>query len=311
VRLLALAAAVLAVASCDCGACDAGPPAELRVAGVHPYVRCLAADPPEARDFRVGDLRLAIEGRRLTVGGVPSPLRVAAFSGPAPAQRIPARTLAGLRERGVSLVIVLGGLGDDAATARRTLGALADAGLPVLVLAGGRDDAGDLDAAFDALDEEQEDVVLDARALRVVDLGADELVLVSGAPAGRYARSNTACGFAERDLDDVAADIGDRGRARRWLVSWAAPAGGVAAGLEGADAGDPGLAALAERLGVRGGIHAWPDTRAAELAGDPPASIVVLPIAGPAVERADGSRLMPAATVLDLGGGGLSLPLAP
>lgn len=278
-------------------------------------MRCLAADAPAARAWRVGALSLALEDRALTITGLSGEVRIAAFAGPGGASGASlGDAVQSIRAARPHLALVVGDVGDDLATAKGTLEALAAIEIPVLVTAGGRDDATVLGEALDALAAPATDRVVDARALRRIALGRrDVLVPISGAPNGRYGRTDTACGFGTDDLDAVASDVGRAAEGeRRFLLSWAAPSGPAARGLADVDAGDPGLAALARRIGAPGGIFAWPRERALEPAGPAAdARIVVAPIAGPPVERADGARVPAGPALLVLGPGGLSLAPAP
>lgn len=314
---LALGVAVSPIAAgCDGCGCGAGTDG-LRVRGEHAFVRCLAADPPPAHRWKAGGLSLRIEGRTLEVQGAPRPVRVAAFRGPGPSpRRLDGAVGALAAEDGPHLALVLGGLGPGERTVTRNLQALAALEVPVLVLAGGGDEAPVLDAAFAALDGAAADRVLDVRGLREVHVGPDTLVLVSGAPRGRYARSADACGYRPSDLERIAGRVGAPAEGeRRWLVSWAVPAGGsLSHGYGDVGAGDPGLADLREAIDARGGLYAWPGTRAMsrqslEEAASPKErrrELVVARIAGPVVERAGGSRVRGAAR-LELGADGGSL----
>lgn len=255
--------AVLVCLAGVCGSCDGcgGASGAVRVDGPTPYVRCMAADPPDPFDRRVNGVGLSLEGRALRVQP-PGTARIAAFAGPAPARAIPAGALEAVADGEPDLVLVLGDVGDSAADARATLHALSTVGAPAVVLAGGRDEAAVLDAAFAARQGEARKRVIDGRALRRLRIGQHELVPVSGAPGGRYGRSDGACGYDEDILKEVAGTLGAGGGevARRWLVSWAAPAGWpAAAGLGEVDAGDRALARFAERIGAAGhGLFAWP-----------------------------------------------------
>ncbi len=282
-----------------CGSCQKGPPAELRVGGETPYVRCLAADPPEERRWSVGALSLSVQGRVLTIDGARRPLTVVAFAGPGPGE-IPASAVASVREAEPGLVLVAGDIGDSEGVAEANLAALAGLGVPVLAVAGGRDDATVWQKAFESLPEPARDRVIDVTPLRRVVLGDDELVPVAGAPGGRYGRTDDACGFGEDDLEAVADALEGQG-ARRWLFAWAGPSGAGLVGLAGADAGDRWLGGLAEGAGLGGGVVAWP--RAA--AGGEGPYRVVLPLSGPVVETGEGRRLAPAPTVLEVGPEGL------
>jgi hypothetical protein len=258
------------------------------------------ADPPPEGTVRVRDLTLRFGGRDLRIDNAPRSLRIAAFAGPAPSRAPIAPAIARLKQADLDLALVLGGVGDDRAQAEATLAALGALPVPVLVLAGGRDDAAVLDEAFEAGDHEH---VVDARPLRRVIAGDRTLLLLSGAPEGRYARTDTSCGYGRADVERLEGEAGD---GRPILVSWAVPAGSGSSGHGGIDSGDPALGRLARTLRIRGGIFAWPESHATATADDG-LRVVVGPIAGPPPERADGSSSIAGATLLRLDGHGLSL----
>ena len=99
------------------------------------------------------------------------------------------------------------------------------------------------------------------------------------------------------------------------LVAWQAPAGSTPPAPD--DAGSPPLTAYAHAHGASAGLFAWPHAQA----GRPRASaegslralgapiddlsLVVPRLAGPALERADGSRLPPGFALVELGPDGL------
>jgi hypothetical protein len=271
-----LALALLLVLPGCCSSCGCGS-AVPRAEGPTPYARCALADPPEARELTVGALGLTIRDRDLTITGAPDPLRIAAFRGPAPAHD-PIATPIELG--GADLAIVLGSIGDDPVSATASLVALSSSRVPLLVLAGGRDDPAHLAAALEALTAQARDRVIDVSALRTIHVGGAVLVPIAGAPEGRYARTDDACGIGQSDLDEIAGELGAREDGPpRILLSWAAPA---AIGLEGGQAGSTAIAALAERIGAELGVHAWPDGRAGEMVGP---HAFVPAIAGPATVR--------------------------
>lgn len=265
---MSLAFGGLAVAAVGCHGCaTCGVPSALRVAGPTPYVRCMGADPPSSFHRKIGRLDLELSGRELRVRHAPSDVRIAAFSGPAPARTSIDAAIARISSGHPDLVLVLGDVGDTQKVATATLNALGAIDAPSIVVAGGRDDAATLDDAFDAMNDRARDRVIDARAVRDVVIGADQLVLVSGARGGRYGRTDESCGFAPSDLSKIADALGSRpaGVQRRWLVSWMAPAGWTGAeGLAGVGAGDPDLAKLAKEVGARWGLWAWPSPEARE-----------------------------------------------
>ncbi len=314
--LAGVALATLAV-GCD-GCTKAG---QLRVDGDFPYVRCLAVDEREAAEWSVGDLRLRSEGRVLTIEGIEPPLRMAAFVGPGPGSADPTRALGALGPHGAKLVWVLGELGDSEAHAQRTLAALAAYPGVSLVLASGRDDFDVLEEAWDSLSDEAAAHVIDLRPFRAVRVGTSVFGLTSGGAGGRYARNRSSCGFGEDDLEEVEDALPDAEEARRFMVSWAATAGGVARDEGGTDGGDPALAEFMTDNGIAGGLFAWPPhgawsgsrvgtdrvTPLEERAADPAAQVVVGRIAGPPVERRDGSRAPNGALLLEVRDGGLAI----
>jgi hypothetical protein len=283
------------------------------------------ADPPEAGTVAIGELRARFEGRRLVLEGTPRPLRLTAAAGPAPSE---ASLRGHLAAGSPSLVVVIGGLGDRAPLAARRLVVLAELEVPVLLVAGGRDRPSVWAEAWELAEERLSDKgddgtaalarVIDAGPLEAIRVGGDELIPLAGAPAGRYAVADDACGFGPEDLERRAEALGEPpdGR-RRWLVSWATPAvPGLADGFGGAEAADSGLAAFMKRVGATGGLFAWPRTAAgravtgsgAAAAGPTDDLRVVLPPAsGVTSERPDGRRIPPGVTRLELGSKGLQI----
>ncbi len=283
--------------SCACDACG-GATAGLRVDGEHPFVRCLEMDPPAARAWTVGALHLAIEGRTLTVGAAPDAPDVAVVGGPAPGPADLDAALAPVHADPPTIVVVLGDLGDAREEIDAALVAFAGLGVPVLALPGGRDDASRWSDAFGALDDDARERVIDVAGIERVVVGASELLPVAGAPEGRYARTDEACGYRAADLVARAETLGHRpSHVTRAVLAWASPAGGIAPGLEGADAGDPALARFVESVGATSGVFAWPREAAGRpLDTDDARFFIVRRIAGPAAVRADGTRALPAVT---------------
>lgn len=314
-RLLAIDAALawaLLLPGC-CSSCGCGAAAP-QAGGPTPYARCALADAPEARESRVGDLTLRVEGRDLTIAGLPETVPVAIARGPAPFRDPVGSAAAEIEASGARLLLVLGSLGDDEASAAANVASVAQLPIPTLILAGGRDDPAHLRAAIDALDASARDRVVDVSALRRVRLGP-RLVLVpaAGAPEGRYARAEAACGIGEEDVEAIAAELGEAGDEGRILLAWAAPAGSPAAlGIEGGDAGSVTVAALAAAVGARGALVAWPESQAGRVLGEGTARIAVAPaLSGPALVRADGTRAASGVLRVDLGPGGIGTPTAP
>ncbi|HEY8429934.1 MAG TPA: hypothetical protein VIL20_16240 [Sandaracinaceae bacterium] len=287
-KLLSVLALGAALAACD-------GDGELRVTGETGYVRCLAADPPEARSWRVGALRLAIEDRTLRIDGAPAEWRLAAFTGP-----VDAGAVAALRERRPHLAVLVGGAGGTEAEVSRTLSSLAALGAPVLVVAGGDDRRDLLARAFAGLEGEAKDRVTHASALRSIRVGPIELVPLAGAPEGRYALTNDACGFARADVEALieAAGAPNEG-VRRYLLSWAAPRGAGAAslGVASVEAGSPLVAEAQEGARADGAIFAWPAEAAGRLQRSP-LRVALRPLTGRWISRPDGTRARPGATLL-------------
>ncbi len=287
--------AALCAVGCSCGAADA-----LRVNGDtdHGYVRCLAGDPPSERSFSAGDVRVELEDRELRISNAS---KIAFAAGPGDADLSGA--IRRLRERGASVLILVGDLGSTRERATAQLRALARIGIPVLVVAGGADSYAVLEGAFSEVDEDR---VIHASTLRSIRIGSVELVPLAGAPLGRYALSNDSCGFSEDDIGDIADDLGaPEAGIIRYLLSWAAPTGVL--GLVGVDAGSPQVTRLADRTEARGAIFAWPRSDVAER-GDV-FRLGLGPLAGTWSALPDGSRRPPGATLLTASARGL-LPAA-
>lgn len=297
----------------SCGSCGSGAEG-LAATEPSPHVRCLAADPSREGTRDVGEVTLSYDDRSLILTaahGEAEPLRFAAFAGPAPFTVDLAPALAAIAEGGAHFVVVLGGFGDDAGAVEVALAALTALEMPVLLVPGGRDDAVVLEDALAELSDEAAARIVDLSPYDRVAVGAGalELLPVAGAPGGRYGRTGSACGFGPEDLDDRAGRLGEAEGHPRYLLSWASPAGGVAADLLGADGGDPDLAEFGEAVGTRGGVFAWP----AEAAGrvreaDGRRSEVVRRLAGAPSLRPDGTRAPTGASFFTAGADGISSP---
>jgi len=299
------------------GGCDGcGGSASVRVGGDHPFARCMArgAAPPSSTTLGAGPWPLELDGPRARFADQAPAVDLLVAAGPAPGEMpeepvdalpFPALDPSAPRPR---VVLLLGGLGEDPAAARRTLKTLAR-GAPdalLVVVPGGRDTLETLRLVSQSADPGELGArVMDGSRRPVLTVGAaHELVFVAGAPDGRYARDAEACGHVPDDLDRLARRLGGHapdGRAR-WLVSWAAPAGAGAVSGDGVDAGSADLAAMERRIGARGGIHTWP-THAARLpdAAGPLRHLTVPRVAGPAHRRADGALVPPGWTLVSLG----------
>lgn len=269
------------------------PERELRVGGETPYVRCLGAEPPAARSVRLAGTSVRAEGRVLHLEGLRPPLRLAAFAGPA-FHAPPTRSdLDALRSARPDLLLVLGDVGDDPATARATLAGLATLPLPTLVLAGGRDTLGRMADAIDAIAQNKERV-FDITPMTSIELAGARLVPLAGARDGHYASTEQGCGYGPADMAQRAASLHTSGA---HLVAWEHPAE---------------VAEIKPEL--RGGLFAWPSEPVAAAADAAPASdapIIVPHLSGPATELADGSRTSPGFALIGLSEGGQLEPIAP
>ena len=306
---------LLAVAACGRGGARVTETAT-------PYLRCLALDPPKARQAPVGPAKLSLEERRLTIEGLEPPLRLAAFSGPGFGGPPAAAQLEALKAAEAQLILVLGGLGDEQTTADATAAALATLGPPVLVVAGGRDQPERIERAIDSVAGGGERII-DATALRSIDIGSDTLIPVAGASEGRYALGPKHCGHGLDDLKDIAGELGAGGLGRRWLIAWHAPGQsgprGVARTEAGLDLGSADLAELGRRVGAAGGLFAGPAVQAVRPTADgggrrvgvdvpaPDLRLVVPRLSGVALERDDGSQVLPGFALLRLAHKGLRL----
>jgi hypothetical protein len=254
-----------------------------------------------------------LQQRTLEISGLQRPTLIAAFAGPGPGPAPSRNALATLAADKPSLLFVLGDLGDRVEVARATVAALAATGIPTIVVAGARDTPARLTAIHDDGDQ-----VLDATALDGIRIGGDTFVPLAGTHLGRYAAAADNCGFGADDLAALSKAYGPRKSGRRWLLSWQAPSGGVAAAA--IDAGDPELEGFAQAIGASGGLFAWPavqagrafaaEHRAVIPPGAPSASdlqLIVPRISPPSLERGDGSRLLPGYALLRLESSGLQL----
>lgn len=277
VRLVARWPLLLAATSLmACGQCTSCAVRSASVGGDYPFVRCVELEAPD-RSWKHGSLSLAIDDRELTIEGVKESVHMAAFRGPAPG-RAPFDKLEE-RLKGIEIAWVFGDVGDEEETALANLRALASSKAMVFVLAGSRDDAEILHDAFAELSENEAATVIDARGLKGVTIGAHRFDLLSGGLGGRYARNERACGY---EADDLEGRWDDAPSGQRILMSWMAP---VAPGFGAIVVGDPTLARLAREGAFHAVLSAWPAQMQA------PGLTLVPRLGGPAVERADGSRL--------------------
>lgn len=276
------------------------------------FVRCAALDPPASGSYRLGKLGLTVRERTLEITGAEE-LRIAAFTGPVGAKLEPA-DLALLQRAQADLVLYLGGLGDDEKSAQANLTALASLKVATLFLPGGGDRASVVEPSFARLESPAREHVYNASGLHTLQFGGERLVLLPGAPLGRYALDDDGCGLSEADLAERVKSLSSEPARRSWLVSWQAPSGVVPSRAGQVELGNSHIARLSEQLGVLGGLFAYPATHA----GEPHEStrgglVLVLPRLGRVGrERGDGSRLPSALALLRLGRAGLVLaPPAP
>ena len=264
-----------------CGGCGE----DAAVAGPHPYVRCALAEPEEG-EWSAGGLTLRRDARVLTV--------TAATTTEDPSFWVFSASTNWLAHGQLpeGPAIVLGGYARDEAGAERFAEAMGDR--LVLLVPGGLDQA-------EALEDAMSPSAIDLRGVHRVVLPHGELVVVPGAEDGRYALGDGSCGFGPPDLEQLEATF-DGEVDRRWWLSWSAPRGsGADLGYEGAPSGSEALAALGERLGVAGGLFAFPRTQAGRPTADlgtrevpageaAPDLALAVPLLGEVSERADESR---------------------
>jgi hypothetical protein len=157
------------------------------------FVRCAQVKPPSERTLRSGALSMSIHGRTLQIDG-PTPLRIAAFTGPVGRAFTP-EDLAQLRAD--ELALWLGGLGDTQALANENLTRIAQRKLPVLFVAGGDDRWPLVEAAFESLPADSS--VLQGSGLRTIEAAGQRLAIAPGAALGRYAIDEQGCGTTPED----------------------------------------------------------------------------------------------------------------
>jgi hypothetical protein len=281
--------------------------ARLREAGPTPYVRCLAAPPPDDRTLHAKGLGFALKGAVLNISGIPKPAHLVVFSGAGFGAPPTLAELTAAAGSGADLFIMLGGLGGDDAAASATAAALGKLPRPLIFVAGGRDSLARVHSAISALPANA--AVIDATSLREVRIGTHSLIPIAGAEDGRYAVNDDGCGFGLADLKARAAQLG-KAAGPRWLLAWNAPASFAGAEstaeARGIELGSPTLAEFARRIGVAGGLYAWPQAQLG-LAKTGAQQLVVPRLFGPIAERPDGSRSAPGFARVELGDAGLRL----
>lgn len=292
-------ASCLFLAGCSCsGAATQGGPT--------PYVRCAMAE-PAAIDRTIGSLHVHSDERVLVVEGAESPLRLAVFRGPALAEEATEPALDAIEATRPAVAVLLGSVGDDARI-DATIAALAQVAIPTLVVLGGRDHQEDVTRAIAAVGADAPGMIVDASAFRAVRIAGVELVPIAGAPDGRYARDEHACGLGQGDVDAIVSDLG-AASSPRFAIGFAAPS--ALPGIEGAEAGSALVADLFARASITAGLFAWPDVPTAR--PDAPsmdARIVVPPLLGPGPVLTDGSRASSGPLLVEVSPQGLRVPSA-
>ena len=299
VRYAALLLSLSAAPACSCSKL-AGEVDDLE------FKRCAQADAPKERTLSTPALALEVKDRVLEVKPK-GELRIAAFTGPV-GTALSRTDLALLTQAAPELVLWLGGLGDTHDIATANLASVATLHVPVLFVAGGADRLALVEEAFDDLEGDAAEQLIHASALRELRVGKDRFALVAGAPDGRYALDDDACGFVEDDLDDVREALSGSFSGRTWLLAWAAPQGlGLTHGFSGAEVGNGALGELARALGARGGLFAYPEvlTNVPGKGAQGGFSLVVPRLGRTGALHADGARVPRGVSVLVLDASGL------
>ncbi len=283
------------VASCSCS--DGGPTA----GGPTPYVRCAAAEPAVV-DRQVGALHVRSEGRMLTIEGATAPLRAAVFRGPALADEPLPPALDAIEALRPEILLLLGSVGEDAGL-EALVSSLSELPMPTLVVLGGRDHQDALARAIAALPASTAGLVVDASPFRSVRVAGIELIPVAGAPLGRYAQDDRACGLGTDEVDAIVHDLPES-PSTRFLVGFAAPS--PLPGIEAGEAGSPLVRDLASRASATGGLFAWPDVPMdSPSAPSRTARLLAPPLVGPSTVLSDGSRLPSGPRLVELSPDGL------
>jgi hypothetical protein len=293
------------LASCDCGG-----------EGAHSVeiVSCSTHDPALEEARTIGAVTLSPDDRRLVITGLPEMSRWVIGRGAALSIEPFLPTLDAIEAVEPHGVIVLGSLGsgerlEEIVTA---LGELTVGGVPVpvLLVPGPRDHLASLDEALAAHPAPH---VISLAGTHVVEIGRVALLVVSGSVDARYVLDG-ACHV--EDLDEVLGATDDAHV--RIVLGFDAPAGSaLTRGIDGAEAGSERMRVALDEAGIVAGIFAGPDTQVGRwMAGDAVVAsvgldrrVIVPPLAGPAVDCADGSRAPSGPTLLALGPSGLG-PIA-
>ncbi len=270
------------------------------------FVRCGEHAPPKERSGKIGALEREIAGRTMKLRG-PTPLRVAAFTGPV-GGAFSRSDLARLNATKAHVFLFLGGLGDTLEAATANLSALSALRVPTVFVPGGSDRLALIDDAFGELEEQAADLIVHGSGLRALWLNKERFAVLPGAAMGRYAADERSCGYQQADLDALEEALGES-KGRTWLLSWNAPAGWGVSSAGNTDVGSPELSKLAKAIGARGGIFAYPAVQAMRAGQEPGAgglSLVVPRLGRTGTTRADGGRLPPAVATLLVTSEGLS-----
>lgn len=305
-------AVLLALLGVGCDTCTS----DHSEGGATPFSRCLEAEPLQVQE-RVGSITVGAKSRTLTLGGLPTEPRIAAFQGPGMATTTDSDpVLRQLTAEKADLLLVLGGLGLDTGAAKQHLARIASVGPPVLFLAGGRDSAEAIREARQGLSAQQQANFIDLTPFRHIRAPGYRLTLVAGSENGRMAIHDSACGFVPEDLERIEDGSEHAAGIHRVLVSWEIPARSPVAFSPAGDVGAAALGELRDAFAPQVGLHAWPDLhvmrpqsaeRKAVSWGSVTADLhlVVPRLYGPTHERGDGTRQLPGYVVLRLGKAGI------
>jgi len=201
-----------------CGGCGGVPARE----GARPYRACLLESGETPRTLETkGGRRIEIEERLAHFGS--APLRIAAFRG-APGHALDEMGES-VREERVDLLLLLGSLGRERREIQQLLEAVLAIGPPLLLIPGGDDSLKELDRAIGSLDEEARKRLLDGRRLHAVIAAERAVVVVPGAPDGRFAYNDDACGYRSSDLKERIARGKKHTSRPLALFAWAAEGG--------------------------------------------------------------------------------------
>ena len=287
--------------ACECGGDDAE---RVEIAS------CSTHDPALEEPRTIGAATLTPDDRRLVITGLPETSRWVVGRGAALSIEPFLPTLDAIEALDPHGVIVLGSLGtgerlEELVTALAEL-TVGGAPVPVLLVPGPRDHLASLDEALAAHPAPH---VISLAGTHVVEVGRVALLVASGSVEARYVLDG-ACHV--EDLDEVlgASDA----EHVRVVLGFDAPAGSpLTRGVDGAEAGSELMRAALEEAGVVAGIFGGPDTQVGRwMAGDAAVAsvgldrrVIVPPLAGPAVDCADGSRAPSGPTLVSLGPSGL------